>query len=186
MIRTVLVMVVGLPGTGKSFFIDKVNENLRYKSLGMDIARQELGVNTVKPEVNSDVALWLYYTLDRVLHYTNNAIIESIYKSRLGREEVYNIAQKLNVKILVVECFCEKETALKRIQSRPSMVGNFLPSNDPNVYFKYESIWEDVENDLKVGNDISFIRYNSEKNYFADVRIDPSIQIFVEKLKRLF
>ncbi|NJB87194.1 hypothetical protein GGR26_002971 [Lewinella marina] len=95
-----LIMVVGLPGTGKSTFARALAERTGAVHLNTDVIRQELGLRSrYRPEDKQRVYRELLHRTERALSSGKSAIVDAtLYLERL-RMPYRALARKMNCPI---------------------------------------------------------------------------------------
>ena len=108
-------------------------------------------------------------------------ISESVNRHSFRRQQIYGVASALGRRVIVLEIVCSEETAKERILSRPRKDGLVSDPNDPAVYNKSKSFWEDVEIDFKFpGEDhVAYLQFDSEKNKLRRIITRRGIGVFL-------
>jgi len=186
-----LIMSAGLPGVGKSFFINKLKKFLPdYEYVNHTDIRRELKFDSVdttgkKDRVVLDEANKRTYD---ALKKEKGVIIDSVHRHRNLRKERYEIAAKAEKKVLIIEFICSKEESLKRIKSRPENEGGLVSDTwEKEVYDRlakeWESIGEDFHNDEM--EHVSYIKIDTENLEIEKIKVSSEATIIVELIEEL-
>ena len=185
-----LILLAGLPCTGKSTVSDKLYHGLKdYDLISQNEIRREYGYK--KMPKNQDFAL---RETDRraakSLNGGRGVIIDSVNKFTFRRQQVYGVASCCDSRAITLECICSQEEAKKRMRSRPNSDGLISDPNDPRVYDKLSKEWESIDEDFKhLGVDhVSHVTYDSSENALEIVRVDKNnkkLIRFIDRIEKL-
>ena len=130
--RPVLVVVSGLPGTGKSYFCRKLAERLPSVTLESDALRRVL---FPAPGYSLPESARLFQTIrllaERLLKRGVSIILDATNLSERYRQCFYSIASRLEVKLILVG-----------VEAPPSLVKERLKARLKNIAEKSEADWE--------------------------------------------
>ena len=114
-----LIMVSGLPGTGKSYFCHKLAERLSFLILESDALRKQL---FSKPSYSMKESMYLfsviYQLIENLLEKGVSLILDATNLEERHRERLYNITERLNVKLIMVRVKAPPELVEKRLNKR--------------------------------------------------------------------
>lgn len=114
-----LIITMGLPGSGKSFFGRQLSEQYDLPRISEDVIRFEL---FEKPQFNDDEADIIErifnYALSQVIITGQTVICEGNYLKTKQRKTVADIAKKHGYRTLTVWLQTDLETSMKRAASR--------------------------------------------------------------------
>jgi aminoglycoside phosphotransferase family enzyme/predicted kinase len=155
--QPLLVLVVGLPGTGKTTVARALGMRLGAVVFSSDRVRKELaGVEaTHRGHDEIDAGLYssemghrTYAELHRLtaisLEQGQSVVLDATYRTRSHRAEVIKIARNLEVPSRIVECQLPESTALARIAARQS-TGEGASDADAEVYRVQRSRYEPID-----------------------------------------
>jgi predicted kinase len=118
-VRPTFIAVSGLPGTGKSYFCSKLVERLPLVILESDALRKTLFPS---PSYNSPESSHLFRALhlliERLLSKGISLILDATNLSERYRERLYNIADRLEVKLILVRVEAPPEVVYERLKNR--------------------------------------------------------------------
>lgn len=117
--QPLLVLVVGLPGSGKSFFARQFSEN--YKFFYIDTGRYESELETLgssSEEISTVVAKLVNATFEQALKSFKHIVLEGPFNSERQRADVLSKAKKAGFGTLVVWVQTDEETAEYRALNR--------------------------------------------------------------------
>ena len=139
-----LVLVCGLPATGKSTVSRNIAGKLKATILSTDIIRKQL---FSKPTYSSEEKRLIYKAMFLVAEYLlrsdRNVVLDGTFYKRSLRQKVYNVSKKTGSRLAVVECRATNNN-IKRRMSRRSKRKNDLSDADYEVYKKIRGEFEPI------------------------------------------
>ncbi|MCK9596963.1 AAA family ATPase [Candidatus Pacearchaeota archaeon] len=169
-----LIVFCGLMGSGKTTLSDYYSKKIpKYSKIDRDEVRRILGIKVFDRKDSDRVNEYAYSKAREIIKNGKGVMLDSAYYSKQNREKVYKIAKEFDIPVLVIECVCKPETAIRRISSRPEKDELHKPTNNPKVYHEYSKMWESPLIDLgsSENNHVSFIRINTEENKIEKIKI---------------
>ena len=116
----VFIAVSGLPGTGKSYFCSKLAERLPFVILESDALRKVLfSPPSYSPKESSHLFRAVHRLIERLLKKGASLILDATNLSELHREYFYSIADRLDVKLVLVRVEVPSEVVRRRLENRP-------------------------------------------------------------------
>ena len=133
-----LIVVSGLPGTGKSYFCRRLAERLPYLVLESDALRKRL---FTVPEYSAAESAYLFRTIHQLIEELLGqgipVILDATNLSERHRERLYNIAERRNARLILVNVKAPPEVVQKRLENRLEKKNNGDNSDaDWEVYQK--------------------------------------------------
>jgi len=182
--KNIIIIFSGLLGCGKttmSKYIHSKYEN--YVRFNTDDVRRILGKKKYDRKDVPQVNEYMYSRARKLLREGKGIIFDSAYRTKVAREKIYDIGKEFRVPVLVVECFCKPETAMKRISSRINEDGLYNPTNDPGEYLKYAKIFEKPWRDFNdsTNHHVSWARLNTEDNYIEVMGISKGHEEIIKE-----
>jgi len=118
-VKPAFIAVSGLPGTGKSYFCTKLVERLPFVVLESDALRKELfsSPSYSAPE-NARLFRALHLLIERLLKKGVSLILDATNLSERYRERLYNIADQLEAKLILVRVEAPPEVVYERLKVR--------------------------------------------------------------------
>jgi predicted kinase len=115
-----LIMLTGLPGTGKSYLARRLAEIVPFVIIESDHVRKML---FPQPEYTGDESYWVHRTchalMAKLLRKGVRVIYDATNLEERHRELVYRLADREGVKLIVVKMVTPEEVAAERLHRRP-------------------------------------------------------------------
>ena len=139
-----LVVVSGLPGTGKSYFCGKLAERLPFVVLESDALRKTLFPSpSYTAWESSHLFQTIHQLVDRLLVKGISIIFDATNLSERYREYLYSITDRLGAKLVLVRVEAPPEVVKKRLEVRQGSTGSKSDA-DWAVYQKMKSSVEKI------------------------------------------
>jgi predicted kinase len=136
-----IIVVSGLPGTGKSYFCRRLSERLPFLILESDALRKQLfPVPTYSASESAHLFRTIYYLIEELIKKGIPVILDATNLSERHRERIYNIAERLSARLILVRVEAPPELVQKRLKSRMEKSNNKDNSDaDWTVYQKMQT-----------------------------------------------
>ncbi len=137
-VKPAFVVVSGLPGTGKSYFCAKLGERLPFVILESDALRKALfSPPSYSPQESARLFRVLHLLIERLLKKGFPLILDATNLSERDRERLYNIADRLDARLILVRVEAPPALVYQRLKAR-SNGGNSGNNSDADweVYRK--------------------------------------------------
>ena len=119
MVKPAFIIVSGLPGTGKSYFCRKLVERLPFLILESDVLRKTLfPTPTHSPPESARLFQAIHNLIERLLKKGIPLILDATNLSERYRERLYNIADRLNARLIIVRVEAPSEVVRQRLKVR--------------------------------------------------------------------
>ncbi|HUV75209.1 MAG TPA: ATP-binding protein [Dehalococcoidales bacterium] len=119
MVKPAFIVVSGLPGTGKSYFCSKLAERLPFIILESDALRKTLFPSpTYSLPESSQLFQSIHHLIEVLLKKGIPLILDATNLSERYRERLYNIADRLNLKLILVRVEAPAEIVFQRLKAR--------------------------------------------------------------------
>lgn len=119
LVKPAFIVVSGLPGTGKSYFSSKLAERLPFIILESDALRKTLFSSpTYSPPESSRLFQAIHHLSEALLRRGMPLILDATNLSEQYRERLYNIADRLNVKLILVRVEAPPDVVYERLKVR--------------------------------------------------------------------
>ena len=126
------IVVSGLPGTGKSYFCNKLAERLSFLILESDALRKVLFPSPgYDSEESSRLFRAVHLLIERLLRKGVSLILDATNLSERYREHLYSIVDRLDVELILV-----------RVEAPPEVVYERLRARRENAENKSDAGWE--------------------------------------------
>jgi len=130
-VEPAFVVVSGLPGTGKSYFCQKLAERLPFAILESDALRKALfGSLSYSQKESLRLFQVIHLLIERLLKRGIPIILDATNLSERYREHLYSIADHLEVKLILV-----------RVEAPPQLVRERLKARLKNSENKSDADW---------------------------------------------
>lgn len=124
--KPILIMMLGLPGAGKSTFASQLTSKLRISNIREDrLSKEVLGQDIEPTKPNKKLYLLTDYLAEEILRIGGSVIMDVDANRRSRRHQLRMLATKLNRPTLLVWVQTDAPTANKRACSKHNN------SNDP-------------------------------------------------------
>jgi hypothetical protein len=118
-VKPTFITISGLPGTGKTYFCSKLVERLSFLILESDALRKTLFPSpSYSPEESSRLFRALHHLTEKLLKSGISLILDATNLSERYRERLYNIADRLDVKLILVRVEAPPEVVYERLKNR--------------------------------------------------------------------
>jgi hypothetical protein len=117
--RPAIIVVSGLPGTGKTYFSRRLAERLPFIILESDALRKQL---FPVPEYSASESAYLFRTIyilmEELLKKGIPVILDATNLEERHRERIYSIAEHINARLILVRVEAPPELVQQRLKSR--------------------------------------------------------------------
>jgi predicted kinase len=114
-----VIIVSGLPGTGKSFFCRQLAERLPFVILESDALRKKLfSKPTHTMEESTYLFRTIHYLIEALLKKGIPIILDATNLARKHREHIYNIAERFSARLIIVSVKAPPELVQQRLKKR--------------------------------------------------------------------
>jgi len=138
-----LVLVCGLPGTGKSTLSRKLAKRINATLLKTDSVRRELFDKPSYNEEEKEVVYRTIFIMARYLLPWQNVVIDGTFYRRKIRHRVYEVARRTGTEMQVVECTCPEHVIRRRMERRVYRT-KAISDADYDVYLKIKRLFEPI------------------------------------------
>ena len=118
-VRPTFIVVSGLPGTGKSYLSSKLAERLGFLILGSDALRKTLFPSpSYSQQESSHLFQACHLLIERLLAKGVSIILNATNLSERHRERLYNIADRMGAKLILVRVEAPHQVVEERLKAR--------------------------------------------------------------------
>jgi predicted kinase len=137
-----LIIVFGLPGSGKTFFSSALSQALNCKHLNTDVVRKnENSPIDYSPEGRRKIYEKILIETEKLLKNKEEVIVDGTFFKKELRSRFEKIATRLNIPVQYIEIKADEKTIQKRVShKRENSDANF------EVYRKLKDEFEIMEN----------------------------------------
>lgn len=157
-----IVLVYGLPGTGKTFFARHFAQETGAVHLNTDIVREKLDArghydDKTKQQVYNE----LYKQVMRELNSNKDVVVDGTFHKNIRREQIKKMADEINKPVFFIEMKADEKTVKKRLKkTRKNSEADFEVYKNLEQEFEKEEedhleLWSD---DIKVENMINKVK----------------------------
>jgi predicted kinase len=136
-----IIIICGLPGTGKTFLSNKLSQYVNATVLSTDKLRKELfGKPTYAPWERA-LIYDVLFLLAKYLHSSGiNCILDGTFNMEKSRSEVKELLNLTSDQIHIIECICPEDMIITRLLLRKD---DYSDAN-VSIYLKMKKIYEPV------------------------------------------
>ncbi|MHA2245479.1 MAG: AAA family ATPase [Candidatus Hodarchaeales archaeon] len=156
LVQMSLIMITGLPGTGKTFLAKKLTKSLphQYIYISTDKVRRNLfdfshhqyvpfGDKLYTQEKRDLVYNAIYLIVDILLNQKLSVIVDGTFYSLIKRQPLFSICQRLNQKLFIIKTICSEEIIKQRIKERKKQEENASDA-DFDIYLEIKEKFEPI------------------------------------------
>ena len=131
-----VLVVSGLPGSGKSTIAEDIANQLRLPIFSVDPIESSIIKSGIKRSFETGLAAYLVAEAlaDEQLDLGLSVIIDAVNPVQEARDMWQNLSHKHNAKLIIIECVLDRDLHKQRIESRVR-----------NIHGIAEVTWSDVE-----------------------------------------
>ncbi len=133
-----VIIISGLPGTGKSYFCRRLAEHLPHVILESDVLRKKLFPDpTYSAKESAYLFRAIHCLMENFLQKGIPIILDATNLTRKHRERLYSIAERCRARVIIVQMKAPPEVVQKRLSRRANGTHNIYNSSaDWSVYKK--------------------------------------------------
>ena len=155
-----IIVICGLPGTGKTFLANKLSSYVNATVLSTDKIRKELFEKPTYTAWERTLIYDVLFLLAKYLHSSGiNCILDGTFNMEKSRSEVKELLNLTNDQIHIIECICPEDMIITRLLLRKD---DYSDAN-VSIYLKMKKIYEPVRQKHISINTIKPIDKNIEK-----------------------
>jgi predicted kinase len=141
--RNTLILVCGLPGTGKSTVSKAIAERTKALLFNTDVVRKELFSRPAYTQEEKDLVYKMLFEMaEKFLKQSKNIVLDGTFYKEELRSRVKEIAQRNRSAFAIVEVVCSEKTAKRRLDERAK--SESLSDADFCVYRKIREQFEPI------------------------------------------
>ena len=141
--RNTLILVCGLPGTGKSTVSKAIAEKTGAVLFNTDVVRKELFPRPAYTQEEKDLVYRMLFEMaEKFLKQSKNVVLDGTFYKKELRSRVKAIAQRNKSGFAIIEVVCSEKTAKCRLDDRAK--SESLSDADFCVYRKIREQFEPI------------------------------------------
>ncbi len=110
-----IIIVMGLPGTGKTYFAEHLAAHIHATHISSDKTRNQLQKRgTYAPEDKNQVYQAMLERAKDVLEKGEDVIMDATYNKKAHRDAVMALGQKLNIPVRIIQLTADEKTVAER------------------------------------------------------------------------
>lgn len=118
-VKPTLIVISGLPGTGKTYLSKKLAERLQFAVLESDALRKSLfSPPAYSPAESSRLFQAIHLLIEKLLRKGIPIILDATNLSERYRERLYHIAERLDARLILVRVDAPPEVVRRRLEER--------------------------------------------------------------------
>lgn len=181
-----LILLCGLPGTGKSNVAKRLCRCLKgYVLIDQNAIRRNHGYKKM-PKTFDPILREIDRLTANNLNSGRGVIFDSVNRRTSRRQQMYGVASCCNARVITLEIICSENIAKTRISARPKGDGFLSDPNNTEVYDRLKADSDPVEIDfLHPGQDhVSYIQFDSERNQLVRKIIRKGTSRFINEIEK--
>lgn len=134
--RSGVVLIIGLPGTGKTTLANRLSRLLQWEVVSTEVVRAQLfGEKIVledrdfSPEELNGTYAEVCRIVDMILQRGGGVIVDGVFRSHLQRQQVIDVVSKHDTPWLGILTRCDEQTVIERLRLRKKM-GSISPGGE--------------------------------------------------------
>jgi predicted kinase len=136
-----IVLICGLPGTGKTFLSNKLSQYIDSTVLSTDKIRKELIQKPTYTPWERALIYDVLFLLAKYLHSSGiNCILDGTFNMEKSRREIKDLLNLTNDQFYIIECICPEDLIVTRLLLRKDDYSDATVS----IYLKMKKIYEPV------------------------------------------
>ena len=140
-----LIIICGLPGSGKSSLAKKLKRKLSAVYLGSDVIRKQIFSHpTYTEEEKRQVYMEMLNQTEKLLNGKRNVIVDATFYTRRYRGMMVDTARETGTRHHIIRCTLPEELIMSRLKERQGR-GRSLSDADYDVYLKLKGKFEPIE-----------------------------------------
>ena len=137
-----IVLICGLPGTGKTFLSNKLSQYINSTVLSTDKIRKELIQKPTYTPWERALIYDVLFLLAKYLHSSGiNCILDGTFNMEKSRREIKDLLNLPNDQFYIIECICPEDLIITRLLLRKDDYSDATVS----IYLKMKKIYEPVK-----------------------------------------
>lgn len=137
-----IVLICGLPGTGKTFLSNKLSQYIDSTVLSTDKIRKELIQKPTYTPWERALIYDVLFLLAKYLHSSGiNCILDGTFNMEKSRREIKDLLNLSNDQFYIIECICPEDLIITRLLLRKDDYSDATVS----IYLKMKKIYEPVK-----------------------------------------
>ena len=137
-----IVLICGLPGTGKTFLSNKLSKYINSTVLSTDKIRKELIQKPTYTPWERALIYDVLFLLAKYLHSSGiNCILDGTFNMEKSRREIKDLLNLSNNQFYIIECSCPEDLIITRLLLRKDDYSDATVS----IYLKMKKIYEPVK-----------------------------------------
>lgn len=178
-----LILMAGLPGTGKSTTAKHLAGKLGYQLISQNDVRREHGMKDM-PLHQEAILRDVDRRVCKALSENKGVILDAAHRAGHRRHQLYGIASGFGTEVIVLECITSESEAKRRMQARPAGDGLVVDAWDPAAYDRVAAAWQEVGADFSdIADHVAHIVYDTEQGTF-DIKKQGTDAVFLEHIKK--
>ncbi len=146
-----VILLAGLPGTGKStlarrlarrYKLEHISTDSVRKRIFRDVRRDHFGRGSYSNRQRQVVYDTIYYVLYTLLKHGVGCVLDGTFYQDRMRAKVSRICARFDAKFLLVLVTCSEEVIEKRFEEREKRERRTLSDADSKIYNRYKQLFE--------------------------------------------
>ncbi|MFA6534104.1 MAG: ATP-binding protein [Patescibacteria group bacterium] len=183
-----LIMVMGLPGTGKSTLAKLLTQKIPNSVLCSSLqVKRDLGYQRFSDRRKDRIYFELKQRINEGLANKKNVIIDRGICRAAARQEMLELVFLYHYQAFILECLCSVKTAERRIRQRIKKDKLINDPTDPRVHRRIAKIWEPIKVSRRRKNypPVAYLQVNTEKPSIAEVVVPAKLSRPAKQIEKI-
>lgn len=149
-----VILLAGLPGTGKStlarklarrYKLEHISTDSVRKRIFRDVRRDNFGKGSYSNKQRMVVYDTIYYVLYTLLKHGVGCVLDGTFYQDQMRAKIGRICARFNAKYILVMVTCPEEIINKRFEEREKRERRTLSDADSKIYERFKQLFEQTK-----------------------------------------
>ena len=176
--KKTLIIFRGLPGSGKTFLINKIREHIPdLIVVSRNIIRSKVLTNsTYNGEEKANLLSIMLFMVEEHIFSKGSIVIDGMtFATKESIKPFLQVAARHNIRFRIIECYCSEETALERIANDVIDENHLAADREEDLYYHVKETFEPISD--------FHLKVNTEED--IEINVEKIISYLSSKLMKL-